>query len=702
MIRFICLQAAVCFLLGGGLSDFAAAQSPPSSAESALATIFSPRRAPTAKTMGLVQRNFLDLVEVSRARLQVALVVDGTESMGAELDGIRRSLNQMVEDLDRYKDQVSFQLVVFRDEGSPSGTVAFPLEMPGHAFTSDGPRLHAAIEQIKAESGAPYYPELVDLGIYEALAKLEWSRDEDTSRWLIVFGDAPPFDEGFEEKETKAARRFATSQLIANANRLAVNINCVLCTSRSEDRDIHDEVLAKTRQFMSRLTTETGGLMLDLSYPDIRNALEKAAQAQRVSYQKIGQVTREDIDRERQRAQQQKTLLAASGRSRMAILPHMPLDELSFDPSLEPVQVSAELRHRFRSIPGTEVKSPLAVERHAAILKARGVRGTQLLQSLANALNVDYVVWGTVSRVQGNLEIESAIYDRVTGNQIVSDLVRTTPQLPLTEVTGRLANDLKDKVVGGNLDLRLAAAFRQVNPGSPAETRLISPVAQTAPARTELLAGFELLEKALAYGAGDDQAEPLLTEARNRLEKARDEDQQNPLAYLLLANCCFNQAQAMLGQGKEAEAAEHLKAFSQALSVAHRFRREAKFDYLRLEIEADYTLLIGKDFPAAVKLYEELAKISPDTPLQTALRAHWMLAGIHSGDWGVAEVPSGRPLIDEAEARGHLIQILAHWPDSSEAEFIRHNLRWDDSAGENRFEYLPRVNESAAKGVVGT
>ena len=74
MIRFICLQAAVCFLLGGGLSDFAAAQSPPSSAESALATIFSPRRAPTAKTMGLVQRNFLDLVEVSRARLQVALV----------------------------------------------------------------------------------------------------------------------------------------------------------------------------------------------------------------------------------------------------------------------------------------------------------------------------------------------------------------------------------------------------------------------------------------------------------------------------------------------------------------------------------------------------------------------------------------------------------------------------------------------------
>jgi len=684
------------------LSGLTAAQSPRSPVESSLASIFSPRRAPGAKTMGLVQRNFLDLVEVSRSQLQVALVVDGTDSMGGELDGIRRSLHQMVEDLRRYREQVSFQLVVFRDAGARSGTVAFPLDVPRHAFTSDDERLRAAIDQIKPESGAPYYPELIDLGIYEALTKLDWSRDEDTSRWLLVFGDAPPFDEGFEEKESKASRRFATSQLIATANRLAVNVNCVLCTGRPEDREIHDETLAKTQRFMSRLTSETGGLMLDLSYPDIRAALEGAAQAKHVSYQKIGQITREAVDLERQRAQQQKTLLAQSGRSRIAVLPHMPLDELSFDPSLEPVQVAAELRHRFRSIPGVEVKSPLAVERHAAILKARGVRGTQLLQSLASALNVDYTVWGTTSRVQGNLEIQSAVYDRVTGNRIVSDLVRTSPQLPVTEVTGRLANNLKDKVVGGNLDVRLAGAFRQVTPGSPGEMRLLNPVAQTAPARTDLLAGFELLEKALAYPAGASEAGPLLTQARKRLEKARSEDQQNPLAYLLLANCCFDQAQALTRQGKESEAAGDLKAFSQALSVANRFRREAKFDYLRREIEADYALLIRKDFPAAVQVYEELAKISPDTPLYTALRAHWMLAGIHSGDWGVADAPAGRELTDEAKVRSHLIQILAHWPDSSEAEFIRHNLRWDEDAGENRFEYFPRVNESAAKGIVGT
>jgi tetratricopeptide (TPR) repeat protein len=517
-----------------------------------------------------------------------------------------------------------------------------------------------------------------------------------------VFSDAPPFEEGFQEEANRAARRFATAQLIATANRQAININCVLCASRPEDQAVHEEVLAKTREFMSRLTTDTGGLMLDLSYQDIRGALDKAAQSPRVSYQKIGEFTRQDIDRERQRVEEQKTLLAQSGRSRIAVLPHMPLEELAFDPSLEPVQVAAELRHRLRGIPGAEVKSPLAIERHAAILKARGVRGDELLQMLASALNVDYVVWGNVTREQGNLEIRSAIYDRVTGSQIVADLVRTNEQLPVTDVTARLVDSLRTKIVDDNRDIRLVAALRQVTPGSPADARIISPVAQTVPARTNLLAGFELLEKALAFPAGDSQSESLLAEARDALEKARHEDQQNPLAYLLLANCCFNQAQALLSSGQDAEASGHLEAFAQALSVAHRFRREAKFEYLRLEIEADYALLISKDYAAAAAAYEELARISPDTPLHPALRAHWMLAGIHSGDWGVADNSEGQALIDAAKAREHLIQILAHWPESSEAEFVRHNLRWDERAGENRFEYMPRVNESAAKGVIGT
>ena len=113
-------------------------------------------------------------------------------------------------------------------------------------------------------------------------------------------------------------------------------------------------------------------------------------------------------------------------------------------------------------------------------------------------------------------------------------------------------------------------------------------------------------------------------------------------------------------------------------------------------------MLVSKNYPAAVEAYEELCQVTPDTPLHTALRAHWMLAGIYSGDWGVAKDEKGKPVIDPAKARGHLIQILAHWNESSEAEFIRRNLRWDEESGTNRFEHFPRVNEAAAEAVVGT
>src|SRR5262245_6354902 len=69
------------------VSAMAAAEESPAAV--ALQSIFSPQRAPTNKTMGLTQRSFIDLLQTSRPRLEIALVVDGTESMGSSLQGIR-------------------------------------------------------------------------------------------------------------------------------------------------------------------------------------------------------------------------------------------------------------------------------------------------------------------------------------------------------------------------------------------------------------------------------------------------------------------------------------------------------------------------------------------------------------------------------------------------------------------------------------
>ena len=682
----------------------------PSTTEAVLETIFSPRRAPRARTMGLVQRSFLDLLEVARPELEIALVIDGTESMGTAIVGIRRALRQMIDDLQRYKADVSFQIVVFRDEGARSGVSSFPLHTPQiqndagaqlRAFTDDRKVLRTGIDQIQIESGAPYFPELVDLGIHQALTELNWSRSPNASRWVIVFGDAPPFDEGFSEEASKARRRVSTQQLISTAKRLDIKINSVLCNSRQKDLVSYREILPKTQRFMNRLATDTGGLMLDLSYADIRSAVEEAARIQQVRYRKVGKLTRESIDAARAQAREQQAFVAEQRRIRVAVLPHMPLQELqaagAFDPTRPEVQVAAELRHRFRAIPGAELQSPLAVERQVIRFRSQGIRGADLLPSLATALRVDYVIWGTVSKSAERLQIQSAIYHQAMGRDLARHIVRSSDQLPVVDLTSRLMNRLIEKVRESGVDLRLIEALEFVRDGSTAERRMLQPVTTAASARSHLLMGFEFLEKAVAYPVGSEDGTRLLQRAREELQTAQQEDQQNPLVALLLANVAFNEGQALIREGMQDAAQVHWERSSRWLKSAFARRDQARFSYLRLEIEADYALLIKKDFVNATKIYQRLARAAPENPLHITRRAHWMLAGIYSGDWGVADAPDGLTLLDGDQARYHLTQILAHFEDSSEADFIRRNLRWDDRKGENRFEHFPRIHDAVAE-----
>ena len=111
---------ALFLILWGNLGNSPATAAEDKAVPAALRAIFSPRRSPAHRTMGLSQRTFLDLVEESKPKLEIALVIDGTESMDAALAGVRDSLAQMMGDLELYKqNEVSYQVVVYRDSGSP-------------------------------------------------------------------------------------------------------------------------------------------------------------------------------------------------------------------------------------------------------------------------------------------------------------------------------------------------------------------------------------------------------------------------------------------------------------------------------------------------------------------------------------------------------------------------------------------------------
>ena len=405
------LMGTFCFLFGSLGIRIGSAQSTP--AQSALVSMFSPDRAPARKTMGLLQRSFLDLAGEADRELEVAIVVDGTASMTTELAGVRKSVNQMLADLRRFRqNDVRVGLVIYRDALSEPS----PVEIPLQRFTSDQEAIAKAVESLQPKSGAPYFHELPDLGLHTALDKLPWSDDPQVSKWILLFGDAPPYRPDFaDEKLPGARRRYANELLVAIARRKDIRINCVLCTSSDDVSDPYDESLDQTRAFMGSMAKGTGGLMLDLSYPAIRTALIDSAKHPSVNYAQIEPITAIDV------AAAVRRVPVTGGEDRevsIAVIPHDdPLADISFDARRESVQVSTALRHRLGSLPGVRVASTNDIKRQLRRMRADGINDENAIRGLAARLGVDFVVWGKL--LPQAAQIQTAAYRKSDGKKVV-------------------------------------------------------------------------------------------------------------------------------------------------------------------------------------------------------------------------------------------------------------------------------------------
>jgi tetratricopeptide (TPR) repeat protein len=442
---------------------------------------------------------------------------------------------------------------------------------------------------------------------------------------------------------------------------------------------------------MNTLSTKSGGLMLDLTYDDIRAAIRKAAPAKATEYERIGWIKKEEVEQARRQEELAKPAPAAR-RLRVAVLPHLPLDRMSFDPKVEAVQLATELRLRLRAIPGIDFKDSAMIKDRYRMVSQQGVEGDALLQMLAMVLDVDYVLWGTLKRDGAAVEVSTALYDQAAGRRVVQAAAATNPSVQAEQLGALLADNLFKANVAVAEDQRLRAAFASVKQDPTRHNLLVVPVALGA-GHASLLEGMEALDQSLALPIGAPEARDLLDSALSSLNQAVSADTENPLARYLLASCVFNKAWTHQQAG-DAEAARSLMPeFAKQLREAHRLRDKRKDDAaLRLEIEADHALLIRGNVEEAVKLYRRILEQGASSDGQSLRRANWMLAGIASGDWGV-----DKKHLDRDEAKRCLIQILAHWPDSSEAEFIRRALRWDDSRGGAGFPHFPKEHRELAE-----
>ena len=648
-------------------------------AAAALRSIFSFAAAPPRKTMGLLQRSFLEVAARTEEDLEIAVVIDGTASMTEGIAGVRESIGAMLEDLRRGRDgEVRVAIVAYRDSGSPSGPVQVLLDR----FTADNEAISQALTALRPESGAPFFHEQPDAGIHAALDRLPWTENNRTTRWLFLFGDAPPYAENYASDQFPQAKRaYATDLLVALATRKQVQIHCVLCDTAGELDTIYQQALPETRAFMNALAAGTGGLMLDLSYPDIRKAIVAAGQQPRADYLPIDPITEDDLEQARNAVAGAADENDPTTREvRVAVLPHLPFQQMSFDPREPATQVAAALRHKFESLPRVRVSSSYDVERQLRRLRAAGLNESQQIRALASQLGVDYVIWGQRDPVAGS--IVSAVYSGSSAER----LVQITHGGEITQLASLM---LSAPTTDGRLD-QLEFPRR----GGSAEVlqgNLKRSLARNASTTREILVSLEASQQLLGLLADDPASAALSDTAVKAAEAALKTEPTNGMAHWLLANAHFNRATAAQARQEPEMAVAEMKEMKRSLARAYRYRNELDSHALSKEIAADYRLLVERDVPQAIQAYQELTQDPMSTPL-IRRRAHWMLCGLFSGDWG-----AGHESVDATAAREHAIAILANWESSSEAELLKRWLGWDPETERTQHPYLPRSQSDLAR-----
>jgi hypothetical protein len=118
--------------------------------------------------------------------LDVLFLLDATGSMGDEIDRLKQTIDTVadrVASLDPAPD-VRFAMTLYRDEGDAFVTANYD-------FTSDVEQFRAALADVVADGGGDY-PEALDEGLADALAKPTWRDPAEAIQLIFIVADAPP------------------------------------------------------------------------------------------------------------------------------------------------------------------------------------------------------------------------------------------------------------------------------------------------------------------------------------------------------------------------------------------------------------------------------------------------------------------------------------------------------------------------------
>ena len=650
-----------------------------------------------AKGNHLIRRiSLLDSVPDTK-NMQIAFVIDGTDSMGMELDGVKRVVTEIVSkirDIQRAEQPISLSLVVYRDTGAASK--GGEILIPSTEFIQDYEAFQNTVAGIKVVGGEPYFPESVDLGAYRAIHDLAWTVDGDTERWIILIGDAPPFPEGFNERSTGARRSHPTGVLIRDAKEKGIKISGIVCSSgfvqttspsQRQLQATYQQLLPDTRAFFNALYKGTSGCtMIDLSDELTQKTL--LALFKDPPQLKIEPISLADVEAKRREIAQ----FTASNSINVVVTPFSFIDQSNANvvkmenlPQDEWVAIAVPLRDALQQIPSVAVADFYSVQYRT--VSYSNDQPSIKFNSVGNLKNFDNTEWFVQGDVQKRGDLErirvSLIHrddpDTPAATYVYSGSMQSgTPK----SIFQNLMADLREKRPNANL----LAAYGAVDESQDIWTQYSNDV-RTRRAIAQAVMAMEcaicLFNDELEYSK---KVMELMKKAENYLLSALEWEPNNPYAHSLLANCYFNQIDETStidqivneSQNVDKTASNNARLNQKVLEHARKANANKELcvhPLIKAEIEADYALFYG-DFATAVMRYQDLTRsVKNEKDRNFAVRAHWALAGIFAGDWGADT------FVDATAARNNVVGVFALDESSHQGVFFRRMLEWNDVNG---------------------
>lgn len=136
----------------------------------------------------------LELPQFRIGNLDVGIVMDSTASMSRVIRWVQRDVVKLMETFKTISLEPRIGVILYRDPGD-----AYIVK--GIRLTTNARRLKSRLEEAGAKGGGDM-PEAVYAALHTMLHKQRWSKNRNTSKVVILLGDAPPHEENLPQIRT--------------------------------------------------------------------------------------------------------------------------------------------------------------------------------------------------------------------------------------------------------------------------------------------------------------------------------------------------------------------------------------------------------------------------------------------------------------------------------------------------------------------